>query len=71
MLSGRWSDHRSPLAGILSNLSNIRGRPFAGPTVALRISQMRATNTGMTPILSADGRVQAALEPFTTGVLNG
>ena len=32
---------------------------------------LRATNTGMTAIVNADGRVQATLEPFTTGVLNG
>jgi apolipoprotein N-acyltransferase len=32
---------------------------------------LRATNTGMTAIVTADGNVQAALEPFTTAVLKG
>jgi apolipoprotein N-acyltransferase len=32
---------------------------------------LRATNTGMTAIIAADGSVQAALPPFTTGVLEG
>jgi len=32
---------------------------------------LRATNTGMTAIVNADGQVQAALEPFTMGVLKG
>ena len=32
---------------------------------------LRATNTGMTAIVAPDGTVQAALPPFTTGVLKG
>jgi apolipoprotein N-acyltransferase len=32
---------------------------------------LRATHTDMTAIVNADGRVQAALDPFTTGVLKG
>jgi apolipoprotein N-acyltransferase len=32
---------------------------------------LRATNTGMTAIVAADGTVQAALPPFTTAVLKG
>ena len=71
-----------PQAGILANLSNTAwfGRSLAQPQ-HLQISQMRAaetgrpmlraTNTGMTAIINADGKVQAALEPFTTGVLKG
>jgi apolipoprotein N-acyltransferase len=71
-----------PDAGILANLSNTAwfGHSLAQPQ-HLQIAQMRAletgrpmlraTNTGMTAILDADGRVQAALEPFTTGVLKG
>ncbi|MBS1140294.1 MAG: Apolipoprotein N-acyltransferase [Proteobacteria bacterium] len=71
-----------PAAGILANLSNTAwfGRSLAQPQ-HLQIAQMRAaetgrpmlraTNTGMTAILNADGRVQAVLEPFTTGVLIG
>jgi apolipoprotein N-acyltransferase len=71
-----------PQAGILANLSNTAwfGRSLAQPQ-HLQIAQLRAaetgrpmlraTNTGMTAIVNADGKVQAALEPFTTGVLNG
>ena len=71
-----------PQAGILANLSNTAwfGHSLAQPQ-HLQIAQMRAaetgrpmlraTNTGMTAIVNADGRVQAALEPFTTGVLKG
>ena len=71
-----------PLAGILANLSNTAwfGRSLAQPQ-HLQIAQMRAsetgrpmlraTNTGMTAIVTADGNVQAALEPFTTAVLKG
>ena len=71
-----------PRAGILANLSNTAwfGRSLAQPQ-HLQIAQMRAaetgrpmlraTNTGMTAIVNADGQVQAALEPFTTGVLKG
>jgi len=32
---------------------------------------LRATNTGMTAIVAADGTVQAVLPPFTTAVLKG
>jgi apolipoprotein N-acyltransferase len=32
---------------------------------------LRATNTGMTAIIAADGTLQAVLPPFTTGVLKG
>lgn len=71
-----------PQAGILANLSNTAwfGRSLAQPQ-HLQIAQLRAaetgrpmlraTNTGMTAIVNADGRVQAVLEPFTTGVLHG
>lgn len=71
-----------PEAGILANLSNTAwfGRSLAQPQ-HLQIAQMRAletgrpmlraTNTGMTAIVDADGTVRAALPPFTTGVLNG
>lgn len=71
-----------PAAGILANLSNTAwfGRSLAQPQ-HLQIAQMRAaetgrpmlraTNTGMTAIVAANGEVQAVLPPFTTGVLNG
>jgi len=71
-----------PQAGILANLSNTAwfGHSLAQPQ-HLQIAQMRAaetgrpmlraTNTGMTAIVTATGDVQAALEPFTTGVLKG
>jgi apolipoprotein N-acyltransferase len=71
-----------PAAGILANLSNTAwfGRSLAQPQ-HLQIAQLRAaetgrpmlraTNTGMTAIIAADGTVQAALPPFTTGVLKG
>jgi apolipoprotein N-acyltransferase len=71
-----------PQAGILANLSNTAwfGRSLAQPQ-HLQIAQMRAsetgrpmlraTNTGMTAIVAADGTVQAALPPFTTAVLKG
>ena len=32
---------------------------------------LRATNTGMTAIIDAQGNVLSTLEPFTTGVLTG
>ena len=32
---------------------------------------LRATNTGMTAIIDAQGRVSATLPAFTTGVLHG
>jgi apolipoprotein N-acyltransferase len=71
-----------PQAGILANLSNTAwfGRSLAQPQ-HLQIAQMRAietgrpmlraTNTGMTAIVAADGTVQAVLPPFTTAVLKG
>jgi apolipoprotein N-acyltransferase len=71
-----------PAAGILANLSNTAwfGHSLAQPQ-HLQIAQMRAaetgrpmlraTNTGMTAIVAADGRLMAALPPFTTGVLKG
>ena len=71
-----------PQAGILANLSNTAwfGRSLAQPQ-HLQIAQMRAsetgrpmlraTNTGMTAIIDAQGNVRAALEPFTTAVLHG
>lgn len=71
-----------PQAGILANLSNTAwfGDSLAQPQ-HLQISRMRAaetgrpmlraTNTGMTAIIAADGTLQAALPPFTTGVLRG
>ena len=74
--------HALPQAGILANLSNTAwfGHSLAQPQ-HLQIAQMRAaetgrpmlraTNTGMTAIVTAGGTVQAVLEPFTTGVLKG
>jgi apolipoprotein N-acyltransferase len=71
-----------PQAGILINLSNTAwfGRSLAQPQ-HLQIARMRAvetgrpmlraTNTGMTAIVGADGSLQGVLEPFTTGVLRG
>ena len=71
-----------PEAGILANLSNTAwfGDSLAQPQ-HLQIARMRAletgrpmlraTNTGMTAIVTPDGTVQATLPPFTTGVLNG
>ena len=71
-----------PQAGILVNLSNTAwfGRSLAQPQ-HLQIARMRAietgrpmlraTNTGMTAIVGADGSLQGVLEPFTTGVLRG
>jgi apolipoprotein N-acyltransferase len=71
-----------PAAGILANLSNTAwfGHSLAQPQ-HLQISQMRAaetgrpmlraTNTGMTAIIDAQGRLAATLPAFTTGVLHG
>ncbi len=71
-----------PAAGILANLSNTAwfGRSLAQPQ-HLQIAQLRAaetgrpmlraTNTGMTAIVNADGTLHSALAPFTTGVLKG
>jgi apolipoprotein N-acyltransferase len=67
-------------ATILLNMSNIA---WFGDSIALpqhlQISQMRsmetgrpmlrATNTGMTAVIDAHGRVAAMLDPFTRGVL--
>lgn len=69
-----------PQAGILANLSNTAwfGRSLAQPQ-HLQIARMRAietgrpmlraTNTGMTAVIAADGTVTATLPPFTQGVL--
>ena len=69
-----------PEATLLVNLSNTAwfGDSLAQPQ-HLQISQMRAletgrpmlraTNTGMTAAIAADGTVAAVLEPFTTGAL--
>lgn len=69
-----------PAATILANLSNTAwfGRSLAQPQ-HLQIAQLRAletgrpmlraTNTGMTAVLTPRGTVQAVLPPFTTGVL--
>ena len=70
-----------PQAGILANLSNTAwfGRSLAQPQ-HLQIARMRAvetgrpmlraTNTGMTAVIGADGAIQAVLPAFTQGVLN-
>ncbi len=69
-----------PQAGILANLSNTAwfGHSLAQPQ-HLQIARMRAaetgrpmlraTNTGMTAVIAADGSLQAVLPPFTQGVL--
>jgi apolipoprotein N-acyltransferase len=71
-----------PEATLLVNLSNVAwfGDSLA-PAQHLQIAQMRAletgrmmlraTNTGMTAIVAANGQVQAALPPFTRGALLG
>ena len=71
-----------PDATLLVNLSNVAwfGDSLA-PAQHLQIAQMRAletgrmmlraTNTGMTAIIAADGRVQSVLPPFTRGALEG
>lgn len=71
-----------PQAGILANLSNTAwfGDSLAQPQ-HLQIARLRAletgrpmlraTNTGMTAIVNADGQIQAVLAPFSTGVLKG
>lgn len=71
-----------PQATLLVNLSNVAwfGDSLA-PQQHLQIAQMRAlesgrmmlraTNTGMTAIIAADGRVQAALPTFTRDALTG
>ena len=69
-----------PQAGILANLSNTAwfGHSLAQPQ-HLQIARLRAvesgrpmlraTNTGMTAVIAADGSLQAVLPPFTQGVL--
>ena len=71
-----------PEATMLVNLSNVAwfGDSLA-PAQHLQIAQMRAletgrmmlraTNTGMTAIVGADGRVQGVLPPFTRAALRG
>lgn len=71
-----------PEANLLVNLSNVAwfGDSLA-PAQHLQIARMRAletgrvmlraTNTGMTAIVDADGHVAAALPPFTRGALTG
>ena len=71
-----------PAAGILANLSNTAwfGRSLAQPQ-HLQIARLRAletgrpmlraTNTGMTAIITPRGEVDAVLPPFTTGALQG
>lgn len=69
-----------PQAGILANLSNTAwfGRSLAQPqhlqiarlrAVETGRPMLRATNTGMTAVIGADGALQASLPPFTQGVL--
>jgi apolipoprotein N-acyltransferase len=71
-----------PEAALLINVSNVAwfGDSLA-PAQHLQIARMRAletgrmilraTNTGMTAIIGADGQVQAALPPFTRAALTG
>ncbi len=70
-----------PQASILANLSNTAwfGRSLAQPqhlqiarlrAVETGRPMLRATNTGMTAVIAADGSLQAVLPPFTQGVLN-
>lgn len=71
-----------PQAGILANLSNTAwfGRSLAQPqhlqiarlrAVETGRPMLRATNTGMTAVINADGSIQAVLPPFTEGILTG
>ncbi len=74
--------HALPAATLMVNVSDDAwfGRSFA-PWQHLQIGQMRAletgrwwlraTNTGITAMLDAKGRVVKRLPPFTTGVLQG
>jgi apolipoprotein N-acyltransferase len=74
--------HQLPEATLLVNVSNVAwfGDSLA-PAQHLRISRMRAletgrwmlraTNTGVTAIVDAEGNVVARLPTFTEGVLNG
>ena len=71
-----------PEATLLVNISNVAwfGDSLA-PAQHLQISRMRAletgrmmlrsTNTGMTAIIGADGRLKEALKPFTRAALRG
>lgn len=71
-----------PEATLLVNVSNVAwfGDSLA-PAQHLQIAQMRAmetgrmmlraTNTGMTAIVGADGQVDGVLKPFTRGALRG
>jgi apolipoprotein N-acyltransferase len=69
-----------PQAGILANISNTAwfGHSLAQPqhlqiarlrAVETGRPMLRATNTGMTAVIAADGSVQASLPAFTQGVL--
>ena len=71
-----------PQAGILANLSNTAwfGDSLAQPQhlqiARLRAAEagrpmLRATNTGMTAIIGAQGQLLGSLPPFQTGVLTG
>ena len=71
-----------PEATLLVNLSNVAwfGDSLA-PAQHLQIARtraletgrmmLRATNTGMTAIIGADGQIQSVLKPFTQGALTG
>ena len=71
-----------PEATLLVNISNVAwfGDSLA-PAQHLQIARLRsletgrmslrATNTGMTAIIDADGRVRSVLPPFTRGALRG
>lgn len=71
-----------PAATLLVNLSNVAwfGDSLA-PAQHLQIAQMRAletgrmmlraTNTGMTALIGADGKLQGVLKPFTRAALRG
>ena len=72
--------HTLPEAELLVNISNVAwfGDSLA-PAQHLQIAQMRAletgrmmlraTNTGMTAVIAADGRVVSALKPYTRAAL--
>ncbi len=80
-LAQRFRDPRQA-PNIIANLTNLA---WFGDTIVipqhLEIARMRslefqlptirATNTGATAILDAQGRVQAMLQPYTVGVLSG
>ena len=75
-----WETRALPAAGLLANLSNTAwfGDSLAQPQ-HLQIARLRAletgrpmlraTNTGMTALIDAQGQIQAQLPPFTRGVL--